>query len=83
MGAYQEFMNTYPWFILVLITWSLALKGAALWYAAKRDQHGWFIALIVFYTLGILEIVYFFSMRKRKTSKAGRIRLYWPRTMRG
>jgi hypothetical protein len=36
----------------------LALKGYALWHAAKRDEKGWFVALLVLNTFGILELVY-------------------------
>jgi len=36
----------------------LALKGYALWSAAKRDEKWWFIAILFLNTLGILEIIY-------------------------
>ncbi len=39
--------------ILVVI-----LKGYSLWYAAKRDEKWWFIAILVVNTMGILELVY-------------------------
>lgn len=45
----------------------LILKGIALWKAAKQDQKGWFIALMVFQTLGILELVYLFIYQKDVT----------------
>jgi hypothetical protein len=51
------------WFILVLV-WSLFWKGFALWYAAKRHEQWWFIALLVINTMGILEIVYIFFVAK-------------------
>jgi len=50
-------------FILVL-AWGLFWKGFALWYAAKRGEKWWFIALLVINTLGILEIVYIFFIAK-------------------
>ena len=42
---------------------SLALKGYALWVAAKHNAKWWFIALLIVNTLGLLELVYlvFFS----------------------
>ena len=50
-----------------LIIAVIVLKGYALWHAAKRDEKGWFIALLIVNTFGILEIVYifYFSHPKR------------------
>jgi hypothetical protein len=42
----------------------LALKGYALWHAAKRDQKGWFIALLVVNSFGILELIYLYAIVK-------------------
>lgn len=78
MGSFQEFANNYPWFILVVIAWNFTLKGVALWFAAQRKQHLWFVALIILNTLGIFEILYFFSLRKKKSLKVSRISLYAP-----
>ena len=44
--------------LLVILLALLALKGYALWSAAKRDEKWWFIAILVLNTLGILEAVY-------------------------
>ncbi|MEK7562572.1 MAG: DUF5652 family protein [Patescibacteria group bacterium] len=54
-------------FLIALALWSLAWKGVALWKAAKNDSKPWYIALLVFNTVGILEILYvsFFSKRKK------------------
>jgi NADH:ubiquinone oxidoreductase subunit 6 (subunit J) len=43
----------------------LALKGYALWHAAKRDEKWWFIALLVLNTAGILELVYLIFIVKK------------------
>lgn len=52
--------------ILVLIVWTLAWKGAALWKAARNGQRNWFIACLILNTLGILEIIYIFYFSKPK-----------------
>jgi hypothetical protein len=44
--------------IIVLIFWEAVWKGIALWKAGNQKQLGWFIALFVLNTLGILPIVY-------------------------
>ncbi|MDD5165227.1 MAG: DUF5652 family protein [Candidatus Pacebacteria bacterium] len=50
----------------------IALKGYALWTAAKRDQKWWFIAILLLNTMGLLEAVYivFFvkEWHKKRTS---------------
>ena len=53
-------------FFLLLLFWTLFWKGYALWTAAKREERGWFAALLVINTAGILEIVYLFGIAKKK-----------------
>ncbi|HUS60305.1 MAG TPA: DUF5652 family protein [Nevskiaceae bacterium] len=49
---------------LVILVWSLAWKGWALWRGSKNDQKYWFIALLVLNTLGLLEIAYLVFFQK-------------------
>jgi hypothetical protein len=58
------------WFF-VLVVWTLAWKGVALYKAARREDKKWFVALLVINTLGIVEIlyIYIFSQRSRHTPK--------------
>lgn len=44
--------------IAIIALWTVAIKGYALWHAARGGQKWWFVALLVINTLGILEIVY-------------------------
>jgi hypothetical protein len=44
--------------IAAIALWTVAIKGYALWHAARHGQKEWFIALLVINTLGILEVVY-------------------------
>lgn len=55
--------------ILAVILWTVVLKGYALWSAARREQKGWFIALLVINTAGILELVYLIWFRAPAPSK--------------
>jgi methionyl-tRNA synthetase len=50
--------------IVVLVVWTLVIKGFALWYAARNHQKAWFVLLLVVNTLGILELVYLIWFRK-------------------
>ena len=52
-------------FIFVLFTlWSAIWKGIALWKAARRGETGWYVALLILNTVGILEIIYIFAVAK-------------------
>ncbi|MCR8671053.1 DUF5652 family protein [Agrococcus sp. HG114] len=50
--------------VLALVAWSLAWKGASLWRAAKDDSKPWFGALLVTNTLGVLDAIYLFGVRR-------------------
>jgi len=52
--------------LVLLAIWSIAIKGLALWHAARNGQKFWFIALLVLNTLGILDVVYLVGFRKDK-----------------
>jgi len=55
--------NYLPLIYLAMI-WTLIWKGVALWRAARNNHHGWFIALLLINTLGILEILYIYIFSK-------------------
>lgn len=44
--------------IIALVVWELAWKGIALWQAGNRHQLGWFVAILVINSVGLLPIVY-------------------------
>ena len=52
--------------VVLLMLWSLTWKGIALWKAAQRNSIPWFVVLLIFNTLGILEIIYIFLIAKEK-----------------
>lgn len=49
---------------IVIGIWVLVWKGLALWKAANKKSIPWFIILLIFNTLGILEILYIFVFSK-------------------
>lgn len=55
-------------FFILAIVWSIFWKGMALWKAAREGHRGWFIALLVINTLGILEILYIYVFSKKTKS---------------
>ncbi len=44
--------------LLLILAWSLAWKGLALWRASQRNEKGWFIVFLVVNLLGLPEIIY-------------------------
>ena len=53
-----------PTLLIILLIWSLAWKGVALWKSARKKHLIWFIILFVINTMGILEILYIFLFSK-------------------
>jgi hypothetical protein len=59
--------NKQLFFIFIFfIIYSVVVKGIALWKAARKTQKGWFVALLVINTLGILELLYIFIFSKKE-----------------
>ena len=54
-----------PALILIVVLWTIVIKGFALWHAARNSQKWWFIALLIINTLGILEIIYLVWFRPK------------------
>ncbi len=51
--------------LLIVLSWSLIWKGLGLWYAAKEGKKGWFLAILILNTLGLLPIIYLLWFRER------------------
>ena len=43
----------------------IVLKGFALWRSARREEKGWFIALLVVNSLGILPAIYLLTHKEK------------------
>lgn len=65
--------NNFPLFLgaggallmIALLVWSGIWKAIALWKAARNNQLGWYIALLLINTVGLLEIVYILAFSKK------------------
>jgi hypothetical protein len=58
---YELFVAQNPLVVIGLlsaIVFAVTLKGFALWRAARNNSSGWFVALLLVNTFGILEILY-------------------------
>lgn len=43
---------------IILALWEAVWKGIGMWRAGRNDQLGWFVAILILNTVGILPIVY-------------------------
>ncbi|MFM6980819.1 MAG: DUF5652 family protein [Micrococcales bacterium] len=60
-------LDTTQWvMVLVVVAAVLTLKGFALYRAGANRDKGWFAALFILNTAGILELVYLLAIAKRK-----------------
>ncbi|TWH46220.1 DUF5652 family protein [Sporomusa sp. KB1] len=55
-----------PGLLILIVAWSTVWKAIATWHAARNSQLGWFIALFIINTVGVLEIIYLSFFAKRK-----------------
>jgi hypothetical protein len=55
--------------VVVLVAWTLAWKGPALWKSARNNQPGWFIAFLFLNLLGLLEMIYLFFFQRDRNKK--------------
>lgn len=59
---------TFLWFAPLLI-WTMVWKGIALWKAGRNDQIGWFIAILIINSMGLLPIIYSAFFQKKEKSE--------------
>ncbi len=55
--------------LIAIIVWTLLWKGLAMWRAARNGAKIWFIILLLVNTVGILDIIYYFYVYKKKWGK--------------
>ncbi len=55
--------------LIMAIVWSAVWKGIGLWKSARNKKLGWFIAILILNTLGILPILYIYIFSKKKKKK--------------
>ncbi len=58
-----------PWMGLtlgVLTIWDAVWKGIGMWKAGRNNQLGWFIAILIVNSVGILPIIYLVWFQKKR-----------------
>ncbi len=56
--------STLLWLVPLLV-WEVAWKGVAMWRAARNNQLGWFVAVFILNTLGVLPMLYLKFFQKK------------------
>lgn len=57
----KAFINEHPVLfavILVAVLWDFVWRILGMWHAARLDKPVWFVAFVVFGTIGILPIIF-------------------------
>lgn len=72
-GGFDQMFSPFPFFIglpilAVFAVWTVAIKGYALWHAARNEQKTWFVFLLIVNSIGILELVYLIWFRADKSA---------------
>lgn len=52
--------------VALVMVWTILWKCYSVWVASKNNDKKWFIALVIFNTAGILDIIYIFGVAKKK-----------------
>jgi len=60
-------------FVIILFVWALFWKGYSVWTSARMGHKRWFIALIIFNTFGILDIIYLQFVAKKTTADVAKL----------
>ena len=60
----MPFIALNPIVFGIVVIWALAWKCWALWESARKGQKGWFLALFVISSFGVLEAIYIFFIAK-------------------
>jgi hypothetical protein len=61
----QPLTATIVLLVAVFVLWDMVWKAIGLWKSARNSQLGWFIAIMVLNTIGILPIVYILWFQKK------------------
>ncbi len=69
-SIYQE-LNMLLFALLLVGLWDLVWKGIGLWYAAKYQQRGWFIVILVISLAGLLPIIYLLWFKPKEKTEEG------------
>lgn len=59
-----ELSNNWTAVLFILAIWDIVWRGMALWRSGRNNQQGWFVALLLINSAGILPIIYLLTNKK-------------------
>ncbi len=65
----EDILIENAWILILITIWTVPWKGIALWKSARNKDLVWFIIILLFNTLAVLEILYIFIFSKKKKEK--------------
>ncbi|MFH1181958.1 MAG: DUF5652 family protein [Candidatus Woesearchaeota archaeon] len=65
MDPYYGISSGFFALLVIAALWDMVWKGIGLWRAGRNNQLGWFVALFIFNTVGILPILYIAFFQKK------------------
>jgi len=68
LQMFNDVIEKTLWLFILMVVWSLAWKGIALWKSARLGHKWWFLAFLLINTLGLLEIIYIFFVSNKMVS---------------
>ena len=69
LGQISKMLGISIALMIIILFWEITWKLIAMWKSARKGSVIWFIALALFNTLGILQILYYFIFSEMKFSK--------------
>ena len=61
----EEFIVQNAEIIFPIVSlWTVVWKGLSMWKAGKKDSRVWFVLLLIFNSVGLLDILYIFVLSK-------------------
>lgn len=64
IGSLQATFSSHPVLFGSLVLWSLIWKGFGLWKSARLSHKGWFVAIFLINTVGLLEMGYLYFVAR-------------------
>ena len=58
MYEFYQYPATFLAMLVLLSAWEMVWKGFGLWHSAQNKQKGWYIAMLLLNTAGLLPIFY-------------------------
>lgn len=72
MNQFYQLSGMMMFGLILVSIWSLIWEGLGLWHSAQNRQKGWFLAILILNTLGLLPIIYliWFKQKEKTEGKA-------------